>query len=63
VLTIQGEDDEYGTAAQLESIADRARGPVETHLLPDCGHSPFRDRRDETLALIAGFVGRNSNGV
>ena len=56
VLTIQGEDDEYGTAAQVESIAARAKGPVETHLLPDCGHSPFRDRREEALALIASFV-------
>jgi pimeloyl-ACP methyl ester carboxylesterase len=58
VLVLQGEDDEYGTWAQVDAIASQVRGPVETALLPRCGHSPHRDRRDEVLARIAGFIDR-----
>src|SRR3546814_10494082 len=43
VLVIQGEGDEYGTIAQVDSIARRVKGPVETLLLPGCGHSPHRE--------------------
>lgn len=56
VLVIQGADDEYGTAAQVDSIARRAKGAVETMLLPACGHSPHRDQPDATLDAIAGFA-------
>jgi pimeloyl-ACP methyl ester carboxylesterase len=31
---------------------------TEVLKLPRCGHSPHRDRPDETLAAIARFVGR-----
>jgi pimeloyl-ACP methyl ester carboxylesterase len=55
VLAIQGEDDEYGTAAQLAALAARVRG-TRTLLLPACGHSPQRDRPSETLTAIAEFV-------
>ena len=52
VLAVQGEDDEYGTLAQIEAIA--ARLP-KTRLLviADCGHSPHRDQ-PEILAREAG---------
>jgi pimeloyl-ACP methyl ester carboxylesterase len=55
VLVIQGEDDEYGTAAQVESIARRVAG-AETLMLPACGHSPQRDQPEATLDAIAGFI-------
>lgn len=58
VLVIQGEDDEYGTMRQVEVIAEHAGGPVETLVLPDCGHAPQRDQRDATLAAIAAFAAR-----
>lgn len=58
ILVIQGADDEYGTIRQVEVIAERAGGPVETLVLPDCGHSPHRDQRDATLAAIARFAAR-----
>ena len=57
-LLLQGEDDEYGTADQLRAIEDGSGGPVETCLLPDCGHSPHRDRRDIVLELAPGFIRR-----
>lgn len=58
VLVVQGKDDEYGTAGQVEAIAAQVRGPVETELLARCGHSPHRDRREDVLRLMVDFVGR-----
>ena len=48
VLAVQGEDDEYGTLAQMRGIAEKL---PKTRLLviPKCGHSPHRDQ-PETLA-------------
>lgn len=59
ILLIQGEDDQYGTVAQVEAIARQVSGPVETVLLPDCAHSPHQSlQKDATIAAIAGFVAR-----
>jgi pimeloyl-ACP methyl ester carboxylesterase len=55
-LVIQGADDEYGSTAQLDAIAARIGGPVETLLLPDCKHSPHRDQPEATLAAMARFI-------
>ena len=54
VLLLQGEEDNYGTIRQLEKISE-ALPQTETVLLPECGHSPFRDKAAETLQLIAKF--------
>jgi pimeloyl-ACP methyl ester carboxylesterase len=56
VLLIQGENDNYGTRRQLEKIDDGLPGGAQLTLLPDCGHSPFRDRPTETLQAIAKFL-------
>ena len=56
LLLIQGEDDQYGTAAQVEAISRKVSGPVETLLLPDCAHSPHHDQKDATLAAIVEFA-------
>jgi pimeloyl-ACP methyl ester carboxylesterase len=56
VLAIQGYEDEYGTMAQLDEIAARVAGRCQLVKLHGCGHSPFRERPDETLAAIASFV-------
>jgi len=56
VLLLQGEEDNYGTARQLEKISEQLPQPPETILLPECGHSPFRDRSTETLQSIAAFL-------
>jgi pimeloyl-ACP methyl ester carboxylesterase len=55
VLCIQGEEDEYGTPAQVRAI--RARLPrTEILMLPSCKHSPHRDQAETTLEKITGFV-------
>lgn len=58
-LVIQGADDAYGSPAQVEEIAACVRGPVETHLLPGCGHTPHLEQADETLTLAAAFLRRH----
>src|SRR5258706_1352129 len=56
LLLIQGEDDQYGTVAQVAAIARQVAGPVGTVMLPDCTHSPHQAQKDSTIAAIAGFV-------
>jgi len=56
VLLIQGEQDNYGTLRQLEIIQATLPGGAEQIILPDCGHTPFRDRPTETLQAITGFL-------
>jgi pimeloyl-ACP methyl ester carboxylesterase len=58
VLAVQGEDDEYGTMAQVETIAARVAGPCELVKIPECGHRLHRDQHDLTLDAIARFVTR-----
>jgi pimeloyl-ACP methyl ester carboxylesterase len=56
ILVVQGEDDEYGTQKQIDAIRSGAAGPVETVLLPGCGHSPHRDKPEETLRAMSDFL-------
>jgi pimeloyl-ACP methyl ester carboxylesterase len=58
VLAIQGEDDQYGTMAQVEAIARQVSGPCELVKLARCGHSPHREQPQATLEAVARFVNR-----
>jgi pimeloyl-ACP methyl ester carboxylesterase len=58
LLLIQGEDDQYGTTAQVKAIARQVNGPVETLMLPNCAHSPHVDQVQTTVERIAHFVAR-----
>jgi pimeloyl-ACP methyl ester carboxylesterase len=58
VLAIQGYDDGYGTMAQLDEIARRVSGPCELLKLENCGHTPFRDQPEKTLAAVTRFIDR-----
>jgi pimeloyl-ACP methyl ester carboxylesterase len=62
MLAIQGEGDEYGTLAQIEGIAQRV---PQTRLLalPDCGHSPQRDRPGAVIAALRDFLGSAGHSV
>ena len=62
VLCIQGEEDEYGTPAQVEAIREQVPG-TELLMLPDCKHSPHRDQREATLAKMAEFVAKVTTQV
>ena len=56
LLVVQGRDDPYGTLRQVEAIAGRTKGPCETLVLDDCGHSPQRDQSRATTETVARFV-------
>lgn len=56
VLILQGTDDPFGTLAQVDAIDRGCAGPVRRVILERCGHSPHRDRREETLSAMEVFV-------
>ncbi len=56
VLLIQGEDDQYGTKAQVEAIASQVSGPAESLLIPDCAHVPHRQARDIVVQKMTEFI-------
>lgn len=55
VLAIQGLDDEYGTLAQIDGIAQRVPGS-RLLKLPQCGHSPHRDQPEAVIQAAADFI-------
>ena len=55
LLLIQGTRDQYGTMAQLDSIEQRAKGPL-TRVHLDCQHSPATELPDQTAEAIADFT-------
>lgn len=65
ILVIQGEDDQYGTMAQVRAIQRQSAGHVEVLVLKDCRHSPQRDQPEATLEAMTKFfyrlVGKKPN--
>lgn len=53
---IQGQNDEYGTLAQVTAIAAGVSGRTETLIIPNCAHSPHLQAPQETLAGMAAFI-------
>ena len=60
LLAIQGEDDPYGTMAQIDGIAARAP-QTELVKLPSCGHSPQRDQPEAAMAAASRFIQRHTS--
>ncbi|HJS61813.1 MAG TPA: alpha/beta hydrolase [Pseudolabrys sp.] len=58
VLIVQGEDDQYGTAKQIEIAEQECYCPVEVALLPGARHSPHREAPEPALKAISDFVAR-----
>lgn len=55
VLVLQGAQDEYGTAAQIDAI--RARIPATAAvILENCKHAPHRDQLEATLSAFNKFL-------
>jgi pimeloyl-ACP methyl ester carboxylesterase len=55
VLAMQGEEDEYGTMEQIESIG-RAVNGSQLIALPGCRHSPHRDQPESVLRAVGQFI-------
>ncbi len=56
ILQIQGDDDIYGTARQLDTIAALSSAPVETLWLPGAGHVPHGTASDAVIAAACRFI-------
>jgi pimeloyl-ACP methyl ester carboxylesterase len=57
ILCVQGDTDQYGTLAQIDSIRAKATTSVESLTL-HCGHAPHLERPTEVLAAVSAFVAR-----
>lgn len=57
-LVIQGEEDQYGTCAQVAEVETRSYAPVDVVMLADCRHSPHLDQPERTLSAVAEFLAR-----
>jgi len=55
LLCIQGEQDRYGTLAQIRDVQSAVPAALLLEIA-DCGHSPHRDQRDTVNAAIANFL-------
>ncbi len=55
LLAIQGEDDPYGTMAQIDDIA-RAVPQAQLLKLPACGHSPHKDQPEVVALAVQAFI-------
>jgi pimeloyl-ACP methyl ester carboxylesterase len=58
-LIIQGEDDEYGTLKQVEAITSKINGPITPLTIPDCKHTPYKEKPVYVLEQTALFIKRN----
>ena len=58
MLIIRGDGDHYGTHRQVHMAKEICKGPLETLLMPDCGHVPHREKPAQTVDAIARFYER-----
>jgi pimeloyl-ACP methyl ester carboxylesterase len=55
LLAVQGERDEFGTAAQVESILAAVPG-ARSWIVPGCGHTPHGQAEDAFVERVADFL-------
>ena len=58
VLALQGDDDPYGTALQLDAIRQRIGPGAQIRGIERCGHAPHRDQQAVVADAIAAFIER-----
>ena len=56
ILGLQGEDDPYGSDAQLQVLQRHVGVPAEIWEIPDARHSPHLEAKDDTIATIVAFI-------
>lgn len=55
-LIIHGENDEYGSTAFPNYIANNISHPTTAVILKNCGHLPHKEKTEEVLQHVAHFV-------
>ncbi|WEJ74292.1 alpha/beta hydrolase [Pseudomonas sp. PSE14] len=61
ILSLHGEQDEYGSAAHPERLTSVPGVPSVLKLLPDCGHVPHRQQQAVVLEAVEEFLRRFSH--
>ena len=56
VLAIQGEQDEYGSPHQVDTIVAKAGGRAEALMIPNCRHSIHKDAADTLIDAVSNFI-------
>ena len=56
VLALQGADDEYGGAEQLQRIEAGVGEAAKTALIPDCRHAPHVEAREAVMEEAINFI-------
>jgi pimeloyl-ACP methyl ester carboxylesterase len=56
ILIVKGENDPYGTIAQIRAAEEACYCPVESIVVPNARHAPHHDAPELTLAAIAAFI-------
>ncbi len=56
VLVIQGEEDEYGSLAQVEGIISQITSETQKYIIPSIGHTPHKEAKELVLAKTVKFV-------
>lgn len=58
-LVMQGEEDEYGTAEQVELIESHTSGKSTVKLLKNCGHAPHKEQKETVLLTVNNWMNGN----
>ncbi|MGE8062802.1 alpha/beta fold hydrolase [Pseudomonas sp. NPDC089547] len=56
LLSLHGDNDEFGSAAHPERLVALAGGPATMRLLHGCGHVPHREQAEQVLAEVSQFL-------
>jgi len=56
LLSLHGDDDEFGSPAHPERLLALAGGPAAMQLLQGCGHVPHREQAEAVLKAVARFL-------
>jgi len=56
VLIIQGENDEYGSKKQVDSIKNGIKGKGKKLIVPNSGHTPHKTHKDIVLKETKSFI-------
>ena len=59
LLLIQGDNDDFGTFAQIERVAELAKSNIiEVAKIDNCGHIPHLEKQEEIMKLSHDFINK-----
>ena len=57
-LVVQGENDQFGTMSQINSIIEKIKLEVNCEVVKNCSHSPHIESQDEVIHVLSGFINK-----